>query len=215
MTLTPATCPIPHVIDINCSATQFYGHTMITGTPTRVSPTDSYPILNPHLLHPRITLIADIEYSASQSLWVYDDNRGSYPTETDRSFSQQQRLWRQDAVHFELGGTSNSAANETSKHLLHPTSFMFLYRSFFLRQCYHLTVFVFVFSVPAYSSVFPVVFRPFILTSLHIFSPLSIVTSARQNIINMVCCVGPDFVYEQGTYANVNCTYRGFYDVEV
>lgn len=26
---------------------------------------------------------------------------------------------------------------------------------------------------------------------------ISTVTSARQNLINMVCCVGPDFVYEQ------------------
>ena len=48
-------------------------------------------------------------------MWVYDDSRARYPQEQDRHYIQQQRLWKYDNVDFELGGTTNVAANETSE----------------------------------------------------------------------------------------------------
>ena len=57
----------------------------------------------------------DISWDNSLGLWTYTDNRGGFPLEADRHYLQQRRLWTEDKVDFELGGTSNVAANETSK----------------------------------------------------------------------------------------------------
>lgn len=57
----------------------------------------------------------DISWDNNLGLWTYDDNRGGFPLEADRHYLQQRRLWTEDKVDFELGGTSNVAANETSK----------------------------------------------------------------------------------------------------
>jgi hypothetical protein len=57
----------------------------------------------------------DISWDKSLGQWTYNDNRGGYPLEADRHYLQQRRLWTEDKVDFELGGTSNVAANETSK----------------------------------------------------------------------------------------------------
>ena len=50
-------------------------------------------------------------------MWVYDDSRARFPQEQDRHYIQQQRLWKYDNVDFELGGTTDVAANETSEIL--------------------------------------------------------------------------------------------------
>lgn len=57
----------------------------------------------------------DISWDNSLGQWTYNDNRGGFPLEADRHYLQQRRLWTEDKVDFELGGTSNVAANETSK----------------------------------------------------------------------------------------------------
>ena len=57
----------------------------------------------------------DISWDNSLGQWIYNDNRGGFPLEADRHYLQQRRLWTEDKVDFELGGTSNVAANETSK----------------------------------------------------------------------------------------------------
>jgi hypothetical protein len=62
-------------------------------------------------------VILGIQWDPANMLWTYNDNRSRFPSEQDRHYIQQQRLWKFDNVNFELGGTSNVAANETSKSI--------------------------------------------------------------------------------------------------
>ena len=66
----------------------------------------------------RIINCVDILWDDSLRQWIYSDNRVGFPLEADRHYLQQRRLWTEDNVDFELGGTSNVAANETSKRLI-------------------------------------------------------------------------------------------------
>ena len=59
----------------------------------------------------------DITWDKVLKAWIYDDSRSRFPQEQDRHYTQQQRLWKYDNINFELGGTSNVAANETSETL--------------------------------------------------------------------------------------------------
>ena len=60
-------------------------------------------------------VILEIKYSSAQEQWIYSNNRSGYPLEQDRHYIQQRRLFINDHVDFEMGGTTNLAANETSK----------------------------------------------------------------------------------------------------
>ena len=55
-----------------------------------------------------------IGYNATTKAFIWTDGRsGSPPSETDRIYWQQQRLFNIDNVNFEFGGTTNQAMNET------------------------------------------------------------------------------------------------------
>jgi hypothetical protein len=77
-----------------------------------------------------------ISYDDINQRWIWTNGNHGYPSTLDRFSWQQKRLWQQDFVHFELGGTSDNAINET-------------------------------------------------------------LSSSHQNLIDMVCCVGPDDIYQQ------------------
>ena len=79
----------------------------------------------------------NIGYNATTKSWYWRNGySGTPPAEVDRHYTQQRRLFTEDMVNFELGGTTSVAANETF-------------------------------------------------------------TSSIMNMINMVCCVGPDSTYQQ------------------
>jgi hypothetical protein len=55
-----------------------------------------------------------IAFDVISRKWYWSDGRpGPAPSEQDRHFVQQNRLLNYDKIHFQMGGTSNVAANET------------------------------------------------------------------------------------------------------